>query len=445
MGSSQQFSLRWNNYLKHITCAFDTLRTDEDLVDVTLSCEGKRIRAHKMLLSACSTYFRDLFKENPCQHPIIIFRNVKFDDLAALVDFMYQGEVNVVQEQLASFLTTAELLAVQGLTDGTGKDNDSLEDDIEIPNEPEVQLQNTSGKSSGENKRNKSPSSPIPFHSVELQPEIHPNKRRKTRDTNASAEKNSAGSNVSGKDADSKTSDSQSRPGSDPVEIIPLMPNLKLEMPEYLEQDGSSCSYEDQSLGDNPLNKNTIDDTSSTPDHEQKLDISQTFYSSQSTSDGLDGKHQSSDVGMSCLLGHLLSKPSTSGERLAPEIVQVSVAKQIQPSTECDRIFMSTLPSSNVAAENDTLDTFMKSSEIFDVSSILPAVLFSDDISNRATIQSENAEERLVDNLHDIRQPDLSNCEKSTFVRRVSMRVKQRNNRERKRSRKKEVEIRNSI
>ncbi|KAL0124991.1 hypothetical protein PUN28_004259 [Cardiocondyla obscurior] len=127
MGSSQQFSLRWNNYLKHITCAFDTLRTDEDLVDVTLSCEGKRIRAHKMLLSACSTYFRDLFKENPCQHPVIIFRNVKFDDLAALVDFMYQGEVNVVQEQLASFLTTAELLAVQGLTDGTGKDDNLIE------------------------------------------------------------------------------------------------------------------------------------------------------------------------------------------------------------------------------------------------------------------------------------------------------------------------------
>lgn len=62
MGSSQQYSLRWNNYLKHITCAFDTLRTDQDLVDVTLSCEGKKIRAHKMLLSACSTYFRDLFK-----------------------------------------------------------------------------------------------------------------------------------------------------------------------------------------------------------------------------------------------------------------------------------------------------------------------------------------------------------------------------------------------
>ncbi|KAM0724428.1 Broad-complex core protein isoform 6 [Formica fusca] len=319
MGSSQQFSLRWNNYLKHITCAFDTLRTDEDLVDVTLSCEGKRIRAHKMLLSACSTYFRDLFKENPCQHPVIIFRNVKFDDLAALVDFMYQGEVNVVQEQLASFLTTAELLAVQGLTDGTGKDNDSLvEDDIEIPNEPEVQLQNTSGKSTGDSKRNKSPSSPMPYHAIELQPEVPPNKRRKTRDsTNANTEKNS-GSNA--KDPDGKTLENQTGPGSDPVEIIPLMPSLKLEMPEYLEQDGSSCSYEDQSIGDNTLNKITIDDTSSnTPDHEQKPDISQTFYSSQSTSDGLDGKHQS-DV------GHLLSKPSTSGERVSQEAVQERAA-----------------------------------------------------------------------------------------------------------------------
>ena len=67
------------------------------------------------------------FQENPCQHPVIIFRNVKFEDLAALIDFMYQGEVNVVQEQLASFLTTAELLAVQGLSDGNGKEQGNEE------------------------------------------------------------------------------------------------------------------------------------------------------------------------------------------------------------------------------------------------------------------------------------------------------------------------------
>lgn len=57
-----------------------------------------------------------IFQDNPCQHPVIIFRNVKFEDLEALVSFMYKGEVNVEQDALASFLSTAELLEVKGLT-----------------------------------------------------------------------------------------------------------------------------------------------------------------------------------------------------------------------------------------------------------------------------------------------------------------------------------------
>uniref|UniRef100_A0A0K8TAL0 Broad-complex core protein n=1 Tax=Lygus hesperus TaxID=30085 RepID=A0A0K8TAL0_LYGHE len=120
MGTNQQFSLRWNNYVNHITQMFDTLREDENLVDVTLCCEGKKLRAHKMLLSACSTYFREIFQDNPCQHPVIIFRNVKFEDLEALVSFMYKGEVKVEQDGLVSFLSTAELLEVKGLT-GSGQ------------------------------------------------------------------------------------------------------------------------------------------------------------------------------------------------------------------------------------------------------------------------------------------------------------------------------------
>lgn len=115
---SQHFFLRWDNYQNHITYAFGTLRNQEDFVDVTLSCEGKKIRAHKVLLSACSSYFREVFKDNPCQHPVIVFKNVKYDDLLAIIEFMYQGEVNVLQESLPSFLNTADLLSVQGLTEG---------------------------------------------------------------------------------------------------------------------------------------------------------------------------------------------------------------------------------------------------------------------------------------------------------------------------------------
>lgn len=122
--TSQQFFLRWDSYSNHISSAFGTLRHQEDLVDVTLSCEGKKIRAHKVLLSACSPYFRDVFKDNPCQHPVIVFKNVKYDDLLAIIEFMYQGEVSVVQDALPSFLNTAELLSVQGLTEG-GNNNSS--------------------------------------------------------------------------------------------------------------------------------------------------------------------------------------------------------------------------------------------------------------------------------------------------------------------------------
>ncbi|XP_048506751.1 protein bric-a-brac 2-like isoform X7 [Athalia rosae] len=323
MGSSQQFSLRWNNYLKHITCAFDTLRSDEDLVDVTLSCEGKRIRAHKMLLSACSTYFRDLFKENPCQHPVIIFRNVKFDDLAALVDFMYQGEVNVVQEQLGSFLTTAELLAVQGLTDGTGKDTDSmLEDDTDLPNEPEVQLQNAPSALTTSNHGSTSPSSPAHFSTLDIQTETPPNKRRKCRESGSNVDKGTTSNTVSSKDSERKTTSDSNTTSGDSVEIIPLMPNLKLEMPEYLEQDGSSCSYEEQSAGESSTNRIALEVNPSEGkfNHEHKPDISHSFYSAnQSTSDAsLETKNLSVDQ------GHLLSKPSTSGERLSQEAAQES-------------------------------------------------------------------------------------------------------------------------
>lgn len=121
MASNQQFSLKWTNYTNHITNAFDSLRSKEDFCDVTLSCEGRKIRAHKVLLSACSSYFKDIFKENPCQHPVIIFRNVKYDDLLSIVVYMYQGEVNIEQESLPTFLHTAEMLSIQGLTDDDEK------------------------------------------------------------------------------------------------------------------------------------------------------------------------------------------------------------------------------------------------------------------------------------------------------------------------------------
>ncbi|XP_076038979.1 uncharacterized protein LOC143024084 isoform X5 [Oratosquilla oratoria] len=117
MGSDQHFCLRWNNFHSNIATSFEHLRDHEDFVDVTLACEGRSLKAHKVVLSACSPYFRNLLKQNPCQHPIIILRDVSFADVSALLSFVYQGEVYVSQDRLSTFLRTAEMLHIKGLTE----------------------------------------------------------------------------------------------------------------------------------------------------------------------------------------------------------------------------------------------------------------------------------------------------------------------------------------
>ncbi|XP_003396978.1 protein abrupt [Bombus terrestris] len=117
--SGEQFSLVWNSFPRNLSSGLYTLLTDEQLVDVTLAAEGQILRAHKLILSVCSTYFRELFKGNSCKHPIVILKDVNYRDLSAMLHFMYQGEVNIKQEDIASFLKVAETLQIKGLTTDT--------------------------------------------------------------------------------------------------------------------------------------------------------------------------------------------------------------------------------------------------------------------------------------------------------------------------------------
>lgn len=60
--AAQQFCLRWNSYPATVATQLASLRAAEDFVDVTLACDGRQLRAHKLVLSACSPYFMQLFK-----------------------------------------------------------------------------------------------------------------------------------------------------------------------------------------------------------------------------------------------------------------------------------------------------------------------------------------------------------------------------------------------
>ena len=64
----QLYSLRWHDFQTSILSSFRHLRDEEDFVDVTLACDGKSFTAHKMVLSACSPYFRHLLKVPPPPH-----------------------------------------------------------------------------------------------------------------------------------------------------------------------------------------------------------------------------------------------------------------------------------------------------------------------------------------------------------------------------------------
>ena len=59
-----QLCLKWNNFSTSITSAFHNLQDSQELLDVTLSAEGQQLKAHRLVLAACSPYFRDVFKVN---------------------------------------------------------------------------------------------------------------------------------------------------------------------------------------------------------------------------------------------------------------------------------------------------------------------------------------------------------------------------------------------
>lgn len=58
----QQFCLRWHNFQNTLLSSLPKLLDGGYLTDVTLSAGGRHIHAHKIILSACSYYFKELFK-----------------------------------------------------------------------------------------------------------------------------------------------------------------------------------------------------------------------------------------------------------------------------------------------------------------------------------------------------------------------------------------------
>ncbi|CAO1424419.1 unnamed protein product [Diamesa serratosioi] len=132
----QQYCLRWHNHPSNLTGVLISLLQREALCDVTLAVEGETIKAHQTILSACSPYFESIFIQNSHPHPIMYLKDVGYEELKAIIEYMYKGEVNVAQRSLPKFLKTAEGLQVKGLTESNNmnyRPNNEDRNSVETP------------------------------------------------------------------------------------------------------------------------------------------------------------------------------------------------------------------------------------------------------------------------------------------------------------------------
>lgn len=125
--ANDQFNIRWNNYTSVLQNVFRKLLEGEQFVDVTLACEGQSIKCHRLILSACSTYFDRILTDNPSSNLVIYLKDMKFWELRALVTFMYNGEVSISQQKLTLLCKAAEALKIKGLANDPGLTDGELD------------------------------------------------------------------------------------------------------------------------------------------------------------------------------------------------------------------------------------------------------------------------------------------------------------------------------
>ena len=94
---------------------YNELRIAEELLDVTLACDDYVVQAHKVILSASSSFFRKVIRNSNHDKPYIFLRGVMAEDLKSIVDFIYTGETQVAAENIQRFVDCGSELKVTGI------------------------------------------------------------------------------------------------------------------------------------------------------------------------------------------------------------------------------------------------------------------------------------------------------------------------------------------
>ena len=128
---SEKFCLKWNDFRSVVSQSFSVLRQEADFYDVTLVIDDHtQISAHKLVLSASSDLFKSILRKNHLSHPLLYLSGVDSTSLGFVLDYIYQGEVEIYQNELDNFLEVAQKMKIDGLL--------STVHEEDIPEEPET-------------------------------------------------------------------------------------------------------------------------------------------------------------------------------------------------------------------------------------------------------------------------------------------------------------------
>ena len=115
---SEKISLKSSDFQLNISQSFSALRLDKELCDVTLLTEDQvEILAHKFVLSSSSSFFKSIVRRNSHSDLLIYLNEVSSTTLGLILDYVYLGQAEMSHGQLKTFLSVAEKLKIQNLTE----------------------------------------------------------------------------------------------------------------------------------------------------------------------------------------------------------------------------------------------------------------------------------------------------------------------------------------
>lgn len=118
--ATEDFCLKWNDHHSLFFTLAETLCKDGLLTDVTLATSSRTFSAHRLVLSVCSSFFKDLFARSEVsssKNTFVYLKDVEPHHLDMLLSYMYRGEINVEETDLMDLLSTARGLGIKGLSE----------------------------------------------------------------------------------------------------------------------------------------------------------------------------------------------------------------------------------------------------------------------------------------------------------------------------------------